>query len=296
MKDFLTRIYEDFKVEEENWCEIADSQFVPNGLSNKIYGGYEKEHFQQFYMLKYTPLYIAEYVEIYEKFLEDYDKDTLRVLSVGVGSGLDYYALTKVLEERNNIELEYLGIDLVDWNYRNEKIDFEQVDLKDISENEHVIDFIQDGIDVVIFPKSIIEIPTYIRQRLGIPYQNDAFTELCNILVENHIDDVWFLNSYIKTYKEVTGLNEFSHIVDNLKSEGYIIVNGVDEKHYYESSSGENSVHYPLDYRNTWQLDLQNYCHRKCSEEQAEKCRLAQYPMLRKSHIAFGITNFKKVA
>ena len=290
MKKFLTEIYEDFKMEEENWCEIADSQFVPNGLSNKIYGGYEREHFQQFYMLKYAPLYVLEYVEIYEEFLKEYDKDTLRVLSVGVGSGLDYYGLHKALDKRKDIELEYLGIDLVDWNYRDDNIDFEEVDLKDISENEHVMDFIQDGVDVIIFPKSIIEIPTEIR------HQNDAFTELCNILVENDIYDVWFLNSYIKTYKEVSGLNEFSHIVDILNSEGYIIVNGVDAKHYYESSSGGNSVNYPLDYRSTWQLDLQNYCDRECGEEQVEKCRLAQSPMLKKSHIAFGITNFKKVA
>ena len=295
MKKFLTEIYEDFKTEEENWCEIADSQFVPNGLRNKIYGGYEKEHFQQFYMLKYTPLYLAEYVEIYEEFLKEYGKNTLRVLSVGVGSGLDYYALNKVLKKRNDIKLEYLGIDLVDWNYRNKKIDFEQVDLKDISENEHVMDFIEDGVDVVIFPKSIIEIPIQIRQRTGRAKQNDAFTVLCNILVENDIDDVWFLNSYIKTYKEVSGLNEFSHIVDKLSSEGYIIVNGVDAQHYYESSSGD-SVNYPLDYRSTWQMDLHNYCHRECGEEQSEKCRLAQSPMLRRSHIAFGITNFKKVA
>ena len=296
MKKFLTEIYEDFKTEEENWCEIADSQFVPNGLRNKIYGGYEKEHFQQFYMLKYAPLYVAEYTEIYEEFLKEYDRSTLSVLSVGVGAGLDYYGLYGALKNRENIELEYMGIDLVDWIYRDEEIDFEQVDLKDISENKNVMEFIREGVDVVIFPKSIIEIPTKIRQRSGKLQQNDAFTELCNILVENEINDVWFLNSYIKTYKEVSGLNEFSYIIDKLNSAGYIIVNGVDAKHYYESSGGGNSVNYPLDYRNTWQLDLHNYCDRECGEEQSEKCRLAQSPMLRKSHIVFGITNFKKVA
>ncbi len=295
MKDFLTEIYEDFKLQEENWCEIADSQFVPNSLNNKIYGGYDKKHFEQFYLLKYTPLYIAEYVEIYEEFLKIYDKSTLRVLSVGVGAGLDYYSLLGALGNREDIELDYMGIDLVDWNYRDEEINFEQIDLKDISGNENVMRFIQKGVDVIIFPKSIIEIPTKIRYRSGSTKQNNAFVELCNVLVENDIEDVWLLNSYIKTYSEVSGLSEFLHFSNKLQNAGYFIVNGVDATQYFESSRG-NSVHYPLDYRNTWQLDLHNYCHRECGEEQAEKCRLAQSPMLRRSHIAFGITNFKKVA
>ena len=296
MKDFLTKVYEDFKTQEENWCEIAESQFVPNSLNNKIYRGYEKEHFEQFYLLKYAPLYIAEYVEIYQAFLKEYSKSTLRVLSVGVGAGLDCYSLYGVLRNREDIALEYIAIDIVDWHYRNKKINFEQVDLKDIAANENVMAFIKEGVDVVMFPKSIIEIPTHIRQSQGIVEDNDAFTELCNILVENNINDVWFLNSYIKAYnKEVSGLNEFSHIADKLNSEGYIIVNDVDAMNYYNSCY-ESSVHYPLDYRRTWQLDLHNYCQRKCGEEQSEKCKLAQHPMLKRSHIAYGITNFKKVA
>ncbi len=295
MKDFLTEIYEDFKTESENWCEISNSQFVPNSLGNIIYGGYNKKHFEQFYLLKYTPLYMAEYVEMYEEFLKVYEKNTLRILSVGVGAGLDYYSLLAVLENGEDIELDYLGIDLVNWNYRDEEINFEQVDLKDISNNENVMRFIEEGVDVVIFPKSIIEIPTKIRYRSGSTKHHDAFTELSNILIAHNINDVWFLNSYIKTYNGVSGLSEFSYMINKLQKSGYFIANGVDATQYFESSKG-TSVQYPFNYRNTWQYDLDNYCQQKCGEEQSEQCSLAQNPMLRRSHIAFGITNFKRVA
>ncbi len=295
MKDFLKRVYSDFRTQEENWCEISNSQFVPNGLSQKIYGGYDKEYFEQFYLLKYMPLYIAEYVEIYEDFLKEYDKDTLRVLSVGVGAGLDYYSLLGVLENREDIEMDYMGIDLVDWKYRDEEIDFEEVDLKNITENDRVMDFISDGVDVIIFPKSIIEIRSSQRRDFTSVVGKDAFSVLCDVLIEHNIEDVWFLNSYIKTYKEVSGMREFSQIVNKLQAAGYRIVDGLDDTEYYESHNG-SSVNYPFDYRSTWQHDLHNYCQRECGEEQSEKCSLAQNPMLRKSHIAFGITNFKKVA
>lgn len=292
MKNFLEKIYEDFTSEEENWCHLKNSQFISNGLPNH-YKEYDKKYIQQFYLLKYAPLYIVEYMEIYERFLKDYDKKTLKVLSVGIGSGLDYYALSNVLKNRKDIELEYLGIDLVDWDYRSGKINFEQLDLKDISTNKNVMNFIKDGVDVIIFPKSIIEIPTYVKEHSGREKQNDAFTVLCNMIVQNNVNDVWFLNSYIKQKKAVYGMDKFAKIVEKLKSEGYIIVKGVDARHYYKSPD-RSLLNYPLDYENTWKKDLHNYCHRKCGNVQAEKCNLAQSPMLGRGNIAFSITNFKK--
>ena len=89
-------------------------------------------------------------------------------------------------------------------------------------------------------------------------------------------------------------MNEFSTIVEQFKHKGYIIAKGLDARHYYNSRGGY--VHYPLDYAKTWQLDLKNYCHKKCGIAQSERCKLAQSPMFSKKSIAFSITNFKKVA
>ena len=287
MKDFLQKVYNDFQAQEENWCELANSQFVSNNLKDKFYGGYDEEHIEQFYLLKYAPLYLEEYWEMYERFLDTYSKNTLRVLSVGVGAGLDYYGLVTALNNRE-IEMDYMGIDLVDWQYRHEEICFEQVDLKNISHNKRVMAFVAKGVDVVIFPKSIVEI-----QARELEY--DAFSELCNVLVENDIDDIWFLNSYINTGRKISGLEQFEVLLHKMTEAGYVLKNGLDASKYYDSIKG-TSVHYPINYRETWQQDLQNYCQRECGEEQSEICRLAQSPMLKKSYIAFGISNLKKAA
>ncbi|MDD2225993.1 MAG: hypothetical protein PHD42_02625 [Dysgonamonadaceae bacterium] len=287
MTKFLERVYQDFQEEQHNWCELPLSQFVYNELSGKVYGGYDKTHYEQFYLLKYAPLYVSEYTEVYEDFLDRYPYKVLRILSVGVGAGLDYYGLEQALKKHTDIEVEYLGIDLVDWNYRDESIDFEQVDLSDISQNPQVMAFIKEGLDLVIFPKSIVEIPYNVSVGNG-------YVELCSLLKAHQIVDVWFINSYIKTSNGIIGMEAFGSVLDKLAEDGYSIFDGVDATDCYSSKGGK--VNYPMDYKNSWQKDLEEHCRQKCSPEQAKRCSLLQYPMLNKAYIAYSITNLKKVA
>lgn len=287
MQKFLQRVYHDFRNEQDYWCELPLSQFVHNTLSDKIYRRYDKKHFEQFYLLKYAPLYVEEYAEAYAHFLSRYNKGTLRVLSVGVGAGLDYYGLDLALRNHTQTKVEYLGIDLVNWHYRDNAIGFEQIDLKYIASNPKILEFIKGGVDLIIFPKSIVEIPVS-------TYKDNAFMQLCDVLIENNVDDVWFINSYIKTSNKISGMDAFKLVLDNMGEAGYGINDGLDASHYYSSTGSR--AEYPMDYRGTWQRDLREYCQKKCNCQQVERCNLIQHPMLNKQYIAYSITNLKKVA
>ena len=60
------------------------------------------------------------------------------------------------------------------------------------------------------------------------------------------------------------------------------------------SKDKDFKILYPIDYKNGWMKDIENYCHSKCDNNQINKCNLIQYPMLYKKHIAYGIYNFTR--
>ena len=79
-------------------------------------------------------MYLEEYYEIYCEFLKYYHKYEIKILSIGVGAGLDFWGFTDaVLHENKALNVDYMGIDIVDWYYRLEGIRFLQKSLDNIS-------------------------------------------------------------------------------------------------------------------------------------------------------------------
>ena len=281
MNSFMTRIYEDFKNEKENWCALPISQF-----SNSIYSDYNNKHyninvFEQYYLLRFTPMYITEYYQMYKEFLLSYKKDKLRVLSIGVGAGLDYIGLNVALAG-SDIDLEYMGMDVIDWKYRDSDIDFVQIDLKDILVDARVTEFIKKGVDVIVFPKSIIEIDL------------ETLKVFSDVLVDNGIDDIWILNSFIRSKTKISGVEELNVVIDNLTKKGY----SLDEEIYPKSTDGRiNYSAFGIDYKSTWMNDIYSFCSQKCIDSKRNTCNISnQYPMLNMSNTLYGIYNMKKDA
>ena len=284
MKHFLSNIYENFLAKQDYWCDIPKSQF-----SNSQYRKYENKQYtqsyiEQYYLLKYAPLYLEEYYEIYHEFLKYYKKDNIKVLSIGVGSGLDFWGFAEAIVHLNKtINIDYMGIDLVDWKYRLKDIRFLQTSLENLTFYDFT-NFTYGKANVIIFPKSIIEIP------------NDAITKFANFLIDTLYaeNDMWFIISYIKKGNKVSGIDKFKIIHDKFINSGYKLTHGHLNQHC-ESMDKNFKIIYPLDYKNGWMKDIENHCYSKCDKVQIKRCNLAgQYPMLYKKHIAYGIYHFTR--
>lgn len=282
MKHFLSNIYENFLAKQDYWCDIPKSQF-----SNSQYRKYENKqytqsHIEQYYLLKYAPLYLEEYYEIYHEFLKYYKEDNIKVLSIGVGSGLDFWGFAEAIVHLNKtINVDYMGIDLVDWKYRLKDIRFLQTSLENLTFDDFS-DFTYGKANVMIFPKSIIEIP------------NNSISKFTNFLLDTNIRDIWFIISYIKKGNKVSGIDKFKIIHDKFIYSGYKLTHG-HLNEYKESNDKDFKILYPLDYKGGWMKDIKEHCYSKCNQPQIDRCNLVdQYPMLKKIHIAYGIYNFTR--
>lgn len=173
---YIESIYEEFKENldcQECLCKLKDESYF---YSNHI-PDYNKLYVQQLYLLRYAYAYIYEYMEMYSyiyKYLYENHFSYIiygKTLSIGSGAGLDLYGLGLYLYlyDYNNVRfyrnLIYIGVDVVDWYYRPDRIfkvnfDFRKKDLNDIFNNKKIYS------RIIIFPKSIGEIDNEILIKL----------------------------------------------------------------------------------------------------------------------------------
>ena len=229
---------------------------------------------EQYYVLKYFPLYFDEYKHAYEMFFNSYSKSTLKVLSIGVGSGVDYLALKEVMRERNlNIELDYVGIDRIDWKYRDANIDFVETDILHLDEI-----YFQDA-DLIIFPKSLIEL------------DEERLDYISSCVISAASSEVYFLNTYVKKGDYVSGLDEFSTIHQNLVQTGHRFVDNDASRSY--TFNDASKIKYPI-YFNSWRKPLERHCQCRCGADQIDQCNIVQYPMVYKKNMAFNVLKYTK--
>ena len=282
MNQYLLKIYSDFLEEKTMWCNLVNSQFSNSQYSNYNNKQYEQIYIEQYYLLRYAPLYMEEYHELYLNFLQYYCKSNIKILSVGVGSGLDFWGFANAVTYlKKTINIDYMGIDLVDWKYRLREIRFLQKSLEELT-YEDFNNFTYGKADVIAFPKSIIEIP------------KDTLIKFSNFIVERNIKDIWFLISYVKRGDKVSGIDKMKHIHDILIGNKYKLVHG-DINEYHESSDKHSKISYPMNYKNTWMKCIIEHCSSGCDQQKISQCNISgQYPMLYKKNIAYGIYNFKR--
>lgn len=159
--EYLNNILDDFKEylsKNQELCKLKDLNF-----SNENIPDYNDVNLQQLYILRYGLSYAFDYYKIaYNILKECNDYDKIRVLSVGCGTGIDYWGFVNAIEKyKSKISIDYVGIDLVDWSY---KFEFRDIDngeyiISDISKYLDSIDEID--FDVIMFPKSISEFSEY---------------------------------------------------------------------------------------------------------------------------------------
>ncbi len=274
LTSFMTKIKNDFQTQQENWCDIRHFQFTNGYYSEYANTHYGKAYMEQYYILKFFPFYFEECMNAYVQFLQSYDKSTLKVLSIGVGNGVDYLALKELIRANNlNIDLDYVGVDIIDWRYRDEDINFIHEDILTLGEK-----YFQ-NIDLVIFPKSLIEL-----DEVRINYISD-------LILSEGSNEIHFLNTYVKKGDHVSGQNEFKLIHKHLIEDGYVLIDN--ESNRYYTFNDNSKISYPIQY-NMWKKPLESYCCGRCGENEAYQCNLAQYPMMYKNNMAFNVLKYIK--
>lgn len=105
------KIFRKLAREEKNLCDLSN-MFESGGTPD-----YSSELVQSFYVLKYYPAYLAEYLDLYNRLKDLLRRDHYEILSVGSGCGTDYDALRfSDIADRANWE----GIDVIEWQYKSE--------------------------------------------------------------------------------------------------------------------------------------------------------------------------------
>lgn len=141
----------------------STNQFCELKMLNK---SYLSKLCQQYYFLRYSYGYSFEYKYMYKKALACFEKDNpLKVLSIGCGCGIDYWALTEALttNENEDIPIHYDGVDPIDWDMKFTSISSRAKDLV----NYHICtieSFIEEKVrfsldyDIIILPKSLSDL------------------------------------------------------------------------------------------------------------------------------------------
>ena len=96
-------------------CDLKEVHFDAGNLPD-----YSDIHVQQLYLLRYAYAYSFEYKRMYASLIRRMNPGMeIAVTSIGCGSMIDYWALTRVVPNRCTIR--YRGIDTIDWSYRMEQ-------------------------------------------------------------------------------------------------------------------------------------------------------------------------------
>lgn len=287
---YLNKAFTDLKTtliqNDQSNCQLPAFSFT-NSLPN-----YFLPIHYQFYILKYFPAYLAEYKHIYDmlnwwnfnQFEEKYN-----VLSIGCGCGIDLLSLYLHLLKMPNFS--YTGIDLVNWDYRNlilpqnANIQFIQANLSNYVFNNF------ENINVIMFPKSIGELPPNVFQNFlnnfsKIKFQSKRIAVLISAI--NPVED-------FKKYCDVLSI---------IKNSGYDFIpneKGIRERNnmYYikEQYYGINTVvsefNYPMDIKDTIP-QLKQIC-TNCSSTIKDSCPLSDSPTLTTTKWSFNCNILEKI-
>lgn len=170
INNYLNSILADFQSYLDEGHQLCDLKSV-NYDQGQV-PDYTDSHVQQYYLLRYAYGYAFEYKAMYETLLKQYSfRKKISVTSIGCGTMLDYWALVRVLKQKNaeNVSIKYIGIDQVKWRYQfspreDDKVSFCKNDaVKELEQYDQLKS------DVYFFPKSISE------------FSDDDFKRLCKV-------------------------------------------------------------------------------------------------------------------
>jgi len=278
INNFLNNVHTNFLQKE--WCGLnATGLTVAN---------YQNSCEEEYYLLKYFPAYLAEYYIEYKAFFEKmYSHDSLNIVSIGCGAGIDYHSLSLF----PNIQINYTGIDVVDWQYRPD-FQFLHQDISTIDSS------ILDDTDLFVFPKILTEL------------SDDTVLIMAEKIVDATLpNEIYFLVSYItdesSNKDRVNGKNKFKIVCDTLIDNGWKLSpenildkdNSCSQHLFLKEEKGIRGYLkdfvYPPNISELL-INLKQNCNNLDTKNECIHCNINTFPMMNSKYIAFNILKFIK--
>ena len=291
---YLNQILNDFTMYlngGHRLCGLKSAHFDQGQLPD-----YTDIHVQQYYLLRYAYGYAFEYKSMFHILLEQHPfEEEISVTSIGCGAALDYWALVRVLEQRNKagVSVRYTGMDLIRWNYQFQQRDRDQVVFCEADAVRVLAQCDQLESDIYLFPKSISE------------FSDGDFKRLCDVFQTTPIkkDKLYLLVSI--RVDENNQQRDFQRI----KQLGCAIVKngfrfGRSSGKIYTAQNPEKKIREAdPDFRHPGAVieclkELNVLC--RCYQENHEHCqadcqeRLTRWPILNQGHACFTIIAFER--
>lgn len=260
---------------------------------------YHNIHVQQYYLLRYAYGYAFEYKRMYYNLFkrEEFTHD-IAVTSIGCGSRIDYWSLVRVLEKKsyNSCNIEYNGLDLIDWEYKIPSRVNDNVTPKNCNAIDEICSYSNLSSNVYIFPHSLSEL------------HDDCITRLCNCFeTKTIIQDTFHILISIRKH----GGSAHRDILKSKKIMAAVCKNGFktadipDYYWYWENDDNENKgiKEADHDFRHPFGVinctkDLYQQCakyemnSRNCD---ADKCRLNRWPIINTDNMKYQIFTFTRL-
>lgn len=292
--DYVKEIYNDFSlyVNEKNYlCKLKELNFQAGAVPN-----YEVKEIQQLYLLRYAFAYAFEYSNMYYNILSKIeDINQIKVTSIGCGVMIDYWALIKSIKEigLDRIQIIYIGIDEIDWNYKFEKRKIDNVHFR----KENIVDYMNSQAffdsDIYFFPKSISE------------FDCDEMKAICDNFKNKEIikDKIYFgISLRYDQWSMDRDMSKTKSIVDALRKNGFEADTSYDEYIYFKEDKGiaayDNEFKYPddaLDYIKTLNTHCKQFCEigENCNTDC--KSKLNRWPTLKTGKICYQVIEFERM-
>ncbi len=280
----LKKIFNEFKSELDNLedlCELKELRFDGKAPPN-----YEKGIVQQYYLLRYFYIYVAEYNYIYDRILKlrFLDPSELKIFSIGAGCGLDFYGLYFSLKAINQKLrcTNYYGIDKVEWCSRDLMFIEPNIDHNDVTS----LNVIDNFINVLMFPKSISE------------FDKPNFIKLKEIIRNSHIkNDRMIIVSSIRD-RNVSDADRVLEIVKIFLDRGFTNIDETSNKFQNclpRFAQHPVTISYPTNIE-TFLKDLVKYCMDKKKKSCNQSCKAVfdKNPMKCFDYMTFQIYRLEK--
>lgn len=297
INDYLESVFKRFKEYIEKHPKLCELKTV--NYDRDAFPNYNHIHVQEDYLLRYAFAYAFEYKKMYDKIFGEALSvlpETIRILSIGCGNGIDYWAAAQVIDKiKPNIKIEYVGVDKCKWKYipssrKGDSFKIIHQDIIDYLNANNRLNF-----NVIIFPKSISEFNNqkmidlcreFEKARLNLPYFRMLFSLREN---NDNLDaDLDKVDLIVEAFKNNSTRNLSPHKYK--KYDWHLIgENGI--KSYDRSFTYPENI---LSYLGNLHTNCQHYQNHGEPCVNCESNRLNRFPILNVRHIRIKYVYMKE--
>ena len=287
INDYLLNVYGNFYEylkSSPRLCKLKTMNYDTSNLPE-----YQDIHIEELYHLRYTYAYAFEYKYIFQdlfaKEKTTFLPTTYNMLSVGCGSGIDYWGASAAANQEGvKCKINYIGVDLVEWKY---PVALRKGDSA-VRLKINAVDFFSsyqasvEKSNIILFPKSISEFDSYGIRSICNHFKKTDFKQkrihiIASLRANNNINsDLTRFNLLIDALK-MNEHHKFTLEDDNYRRKQYSSIGEEGIRGY------DSSFIYPEEAKNVL-TELYQYCdnYKRCGSTCDASCknRLTRKPKL----------------